>query len=250
MVGSDEHGRIYAQKLREAGVEAFLRSSKVPTGSAVILVTPDAARTMSLFLGACRDLGPQDVPVEQIRASRWLYLTGYVWDTDSQKEAALLALRTAKAAGIPVAFSLADPFFASNNKEDFLRLIRDHAEQVFANRDEALAVTGRDHVHEALRDLRKLAPAVVLTLGHAGALVSQHGEVAYVEAFPVHPVDTTGAGDAFAAGFLYGRVTGASPFQCGRLGAYFASRVITQIGPRLNGDVRAVLGPVLNDLRE
>ena len=250
MVGADEPGRIYARKLQEAGVAPFLRASSVPTGSALIFVTPDAARTMNLFLGACRHLGPQDVPVDEIRASRWLYLTGYVWDTDEQKEAATLALRTAKAAGVPVAFSLADPFYATQHKEDFLRLIRDYAELVFANRDEALALTGRDHAQEALRDLRKLCPAVALTLGHAGALISIHGETAYVEAYPVHPVDTTGAGDAFAAGFLYGRVTGTSPLQCGRLGAYFASLVITQVGPRLAGDVRGQLAPVLNDVRE
>jgi sugar/nucleoside kinase (ribokinase family) len=250
MVGADEHGRIYEKKLREAGVAPFLRASAVPTGSALIFVTPDAGRTMNLFLGACRELGPQDVPVEEIRASRWLYLTGYVWDSDGQKEAAMLALRTAKAAGIPVAFSLADPFYATQHREDFLRLIRDHVELVFANRDEALALTGRDHAQEALRDLRKLCPAVALTLGHAGALISIHGETAYVESYPVTPVDTTGAGDAFAAGFLYGRVTGGSPLQCGRLGAYFASRVITQIGPRLSGDVRSVLAPVLNDVRD
>ncbi len=249
MVGGDEHGRIYGKKLREAGVAEFMRASQIPTGSAVILVTPDAARTLNLFLGACRDLGPQDVPVEEIRQSRWLYMTGYIWDSDSQKEAAALALRTAKAAGIPVAFSLADPFYATNNREDFLRIIRDYGELVFANRDEALAVTGRDHVHEALRDLRKLCPGVALTMGHAGAMISLHGEVAYVEAFPVTPVDTTGAGDAFAAGFLYGRISGASPFQCGRLGAYFASKVITLVGPRLPGDVRAQLAPVLDDVR-
>lgn len=250
MVGADEHGRIYARKLEEAGVTSFLRASSLPTGNAVILVTPDAGRTMNLFLGACRDLGPQDVPVDEIRQSRWLYTTGYAWDTDSQKEAVQLALRTAKAAGVPVAFSLADPHYATQHREDFLRLIRDYTELVFANRDEALALTGCDHVHEALRELRKLCPAVALTMGHAGALISQHGEVAYVEAFPVHPLDTTGAGDAFAAGYLYGRVTGASPFQCGRLGSYFASRVITQIGPRLSGDVRGQLAPVLNDVRE
>jgi len=250
MVGADEHGQIYAKKLQEAGVTPFLRATTVPTGSALIFVTPDAGRTMNLFLGACRELGPQDVPVDEIRASRWLYVTGYVWDSGDQKEAATLALRTAKAAGIPVAFSLADPVYATRHREDFLRLIRDYAELVFANRDEALALTGRDHAQEALRDLRKLCPAVALTLGHAGALISIHGDTAYVESYPVHPVDTTGAGDAFAAGFLYGRVTGASPLQCGRLGAYFASRVITQIGPRLSGDVRGLLAPVLDDVRE
>jgi sugar/nucleoside kinase (ribokinase family) len=249
MVGKDEPGRIYGQKLEEAGVAPFLRASTLPTGSALIFVTPDAARTQNLFLGACRDLGPQDVPIEEIRQSRWLYLTGYIWDSDEQKEAATLALRTAKAAGIPVAFSLADPLYATNHREDFLRLIRDYAQLVFANREEALALTGRDHVQEAQRDLHKLVPELALTLGHAGALITLHNETAYVEAFPVQPVDTTGAGDAFAAGFLYGRVTDASPLQCGRLGAYFASRVITQLGPRLSGNVRAALAPILNDVR-
>jgi sugar/nucleoside kinase (ribokinase family) len=247
--GGDAYGRLYVEKLRSAGVSPYISTNGHLTGSTIILITPDAQRSMNTYLGACQDLGPADVPLAALRDSRRLYITGYLWDTDGQQEAARLALRTAKAESIPVAMSLSDPFCVHRHKADFQALLREHVGLVFANREEALALTDTDNSQEALRALRGWCEGAVVTLGASGALIAEGGETVYVDAFAAKPVDTTGAGDAFAAGYLHGKSVGASPLQCGRLGAYFAAQVIQKVGPRLEGDVRAQLAPVLGSPR-
>lgn len=247
-VGSDAHGRLYVEKLESAGVTCFAQPSSHLTGSTVILVTPDAARTMNVFLGACQDLKAEDIPVEAIRDSRRLYITGYLWDTEGQKEAAQLALRTAKDAKVPIAFGLSDPFCVNRHRDDFERVVSEFVDVLFCNREEALGQTGTHSTHEALQVLRKQSRIVVITIGAAGALIADGADTIYVDPFLVHPRDTTGAGDAFAAGFLYGLTRGASTHRCGQIGNRFASQVILQMGPRLSGDVRAQLSPVLDGL--
>jgi sugar/nucleoside kinase (ribokinase family) len=249
-VGGDEYGRVYMDKLKQAGVASFVRAGDKLTGSTVILVTPDAQRTMNTFLGACQELSASDIPLDALKQSRRLYITGYLWDTDGQKEAALLALRTAKAEGISVAMSLSDPFCVNRHRGDFENILKTYADLVFANREEALAQTGTDSTHEALRVLRGWCQRVVITLGGSGAIIAHGDQTCFVDPNSVPAVDTTGAGDAFAAGFLYGLATDAGLYQCGRLGNYFASRVIQQMGPRLSGDVRALLAPMLSDPRK
>jgi sugar/nucleoside kinase (ribokinase family) len=248
-VGHDVYGEVYVQKLREAGVASYISQDGKVTGSTVILVTPDAARTMNTFLGACQELGPTDVPLDALKASKLLYITGYLWDTPTQQEAATLALRTAGAEGIHVTLSLSDPFCVRRHRQDFLDILERYVDFVFANRDEALELTGTDTAHDAMRELRKRCDGAAITLGGRGAYVTRGEEHVYLDPFPVEPVDTTGAGDAFAAGFLHAFTQGQSLYQCGRLGSYFASRVIQQVGPRLGGDVRAQLAPVLDDVR-
>ncbi|HKI97019.1 MAG TPA: adenosine kinase [bacterium] len=248
-VGRDVHGQVYVEKLEEAGVNSFVRLDGSVTGSVIILVTPDAARTMNTFLGACQELTAADVPLDALKSSHLLYMTGYLWDTQNQQEAAALALRTAGAEGIHVTMSLADPFCVHRHQQDFLDIIDRYVDFVFANRDEALALTGTDSTHDAMRELRKICDGAVITLGGRGAYITRGEEHVYMDPFAVQPVDTTGAGDAFAAGFLHGLSQGQSLHHCGRLGSYFASRVIQHMGPRLEGDVRAQLAEVLDDVR-
>ncbi len=248
-VGHDAYGQLYEQQLEAAGVTSFITADGSVTGSTIILVTPDAARTMNTFLGACRELTAADVPLDALKASKLLYLTGYLWDTQNQQEAARLALHTAGSEGIHVTMSLADPFCVRRHKQAFLDILERYVDFVFANRDEALELTGTDCVHDAMRELRRCCDGAAITLGGRGAYVTRGEEHVYLDPYPVQPVDTTGAGDAFAAGFLHGLTQGHSLYQCGRLGSYFASRVILQIGPRLQGDVRGQLAPVLNDPR-
>ncbi|MDH4248897.1 MAG: adenosine kinase [Deltaproteobacteria bacterium] len=248
-VGRDPYGPVYVNKLKEGGVTSFVSTDGDVTGSTVILVTPDAARTMNTYLGACQELQAKDVPLDAIKSSRMLYLTGYLWDTDGQKEAAQKALHTAGAEGVHVAMSLADPFCVHRHKKDFQEILKRYVDFVFANREEALALTETDNTHEAMKVLREWCAGAVITLGSSGAYVASGDEHIYLDARPVKAVDTTGAGDAFAAGFLYGRISGASMFQSGRLGIAFASQVIQQVGPRLNGDIRTVLADILNDPR-
>ena len=247
-VGRDDYGRVYVEKLEAAGVTSFVKADGHNTGSTLILVTPDAARTMNTYLGACQELAPPDVPLEALKRAKRLYMTGYLWDTESQQQAAWLGLQTAREAGIPIAMSLSDPFCVARHKAFFPDLLRNHVDLVFANREEALALTGTEHTGDALKKLRGMCEGVVITLGGEGALVADKGNTVKVPANPVQAVDTTGAGDAFAAGFLYGKSRGVSLEQCGRIGGYFASRVITQMGPRLKGNVRQLLEPVLQGI--
>jgi sugar/nucleoside kinase (ribokinase family) len=243
--GRDDYGRVYISKLEEAGVTSFVSTDGHNTGSTVILVTPDASRTMNTYLGACQELKPSDIPVDALRRSKRLYITGYLWDTEGQQQAAWLALMTAQESGVPVAMSLSDPFCVTRHQTLFPSLLRDHADLVFANRDEALMLTGRNHEDQALADLRELCDCVVITLGSRGAVAAEGDKTVHIPPFPVQALDTTGAGDAFAAGFLFGKTKGYPLERCGRLGAAFASRVIEQMGPRLKGDVRAQLRGLL-----
>ena len=244
-VGNDEYGRIYVEKLEAAGVTSFVKTDGQNTGSTVILVTPDAARTMNTYLGACQQLEAADVPEQALRDSKLLYMTGYLWDTETQQSAARESLRIAKDAGIPVAMSLSDPFCVQRHMDFFPGLLRDSVDLVFANREEALALTGKHTTQEAISALRELCAGAVVTLGGHGALVSEGTETAYIDPQTVSAVDTTGAGDAFAAGYLYGRTQGYSPHGCGQIGSHFAANVITRMGPRLDGDVRGLLSEVL-----
>ena len=248
-VGRDVYGQVYVQKLEEGGVRSYIQTNGNVTGSTVILVTPDAARTMNTFLGACQELTADDVPLDALKASRMLYITGYLWDTEGQQEAASLALRTAGSEGLHVAMSLSDPFCVHRHREAFVDILERYVDLVFANQEEALALTGTDATQDAMRELRKLCDGVVITLGGRGALVSRGDEHVYLDPYPVQPVDTTGAGDAFAAGYLHALARGQSLYQCGRLGSRFASRVIERIGPRLEGDVPGQLADVLKDVR-
>ena len=250
MVGGDDYGRIYVEKLEAAGVKSYIASNGNLTGSTIILVTPDAARTMNTYLGACQDLDAASIPLDALRSARMLYITGYLWDTPGQQEAAQLALATAGKSELSIAMSLSDPFCVARHHDDFRRILRDHVQLVFANREEALALTQTDNAQQALRVLREWCPGVVITLGGSGALVAEGDEMAYLDPFPIKAVDTTGAGDAFAAGYLYGKLRGASLLQRGRLGSYFAAQVIQHMGPRLAQDPREVLRPVLDDPRD
>ena len=248
-VGRDANGEEYIRKLEAGGVDSFIQPDGSVTGSTIILVTPDAARTMNTFLGACQELTAGDVPLDVLKASRMLYITGYLWDTEGQQEAATAALRTAGDEGIQVAMSLSDPFCVNRHREAFMDILDRYVNFVFANREEALELTGTDNTHQAMQALRKWCGGAAITLGASGAYVTRGDEQLYLDPIPTEAVDTTGAGDAFAAGMLHGLSSGLSLFQGGRLGSLFASKVIAKVGPRLEGDVRALLAPVLDDPR-
>ena len=233
-VGRDEHGNLYGRGLLEKGVKPNLGAAEGTTGISLILVTPDAERTMCTFLGLSRDLQREDVNVEDLRASRYLYDTGYLWDTDNQKEAVLYAMREANRAGVQVALSLSDPFCVGRHKEDFLRLLRDHVDVLFGNYQEAQTLTDTDNPFDAVRALAEHSGIAVVTMDDKGSLI-QRGDQRYeVPVYPVHAVDTTGAGDMYAAGLLYGLTQGLPLEITGRIASYAAAQVVAKLGPRLD----------------
>jgi sugar/nucleoside kinase (ribokinase family) len=231
-IGRDARGDEFAASIGRAGVHAALVRKDTPTGTSVILVTPDGERTMNTFLGACRDFQVEDLDLERLAASRLLYLTGYLWDTENQRRAAERAAQFAREANPPitVAFDLADPFAVRRYAELFRAWIPGRVDVLFGNRDELALLTGGSCDEDCVSDAAELAPMVVMKMGKGGCMVGWQGRYEAVPALEVNAVDTTGAGDAFAAGFLFGKLEGASPVDCARLANALAARVVSLEG--------------------
>ena len=240
-IGRDEHGKLYREKLEALGVCDCLAEGEGATGSSLILVSEDGARTMNTFLGMSQELMNPDIDPDVIQSSKYLYLTGYLWDTESQKKAVLNALDEAKKREIKVALSLSDPFCVTRHKEDFINLLKGYASMVFCNQEEAFTLLDTEITQQAAETLSDWTETVALTIGAYGALISHQGETCYIDPLPVRVEDTTGAGDAFAAGFLYGMTHDLSPLDSGRIGATLAAAVIGQTGPRYLGNARILI---------
>jgi sugar/nucleoside kinase (ribokinase family) len=231
----DELGQFYVDDLRKVGISVPVPpGTDSTTGTSVILITPDAQRTMLTHLGISATLGPDDVPVEEIRKAQYLYVEGYLFPGDSTRAAALKAIDVAKAAGVKVALTISDPFVISLQKDLFWKLIEGPVDLLFANHEEATALTGEQDPIKAAGKIHQHATNVALTLGADGSVL-MHGDEAYpIGGVKVAAVDTTGAGDMYAAGVLYGLTHGMSWKQAGQLGSHAAARVVAQMGARLD----------------
>ena len=235
-VRDDQIGRLYTHDIRAAGV-AFETKPAVDgpaTGCSYILVTPDGERTMNTYLGAAQELMPGDIDAAQVAASAILYLEGYLWDPKSAKEAFVKASTIAHDAGRQVALTLSDSFCVDRYRGEFLDLMRSGTvDLVFANEAELHSLYQTADFDTALTQLRNDAKLAVVTRSEKGCVVASKDGVTAVPAFPIDKiVDTTGAGDLFAAGFLFGLVRGADFEAAGRLGALAAAEVIQHIGAR------------------
>jgi sugar/nucleoside kinase (ribokinase family) len=240
-IGRDEHGKIYREKLEDLGVSASLGEGDGSTGSSLVLVSEDGSRTMNTYLGMSQELQAPDIEPEIIEASKYLYLTGYLWDTESQKKAVRTALDEAKRVKTKVALSLSDPFCVNRHKDDFISLLQGYASMVLCNQEEAFTLLETNVTQEAIDIMSKWTETVVLTLGAKGAIISHLGQTTYIDPFQIRVEDTTGAGDAFAAGFLFGMTHEFSPLESGRIGAALAAAVIEQTGSRFKGHAHSLI---------
>ncbi len=235
-VKDDQIGRMYAHDIRAAGVAFETRPAAggPATGCCYILVTGDGERTMNTYLGAAQDLMPADIDAAAIAAAKIVYLEGYLWDPKNAKEAFVKASQIAHEAGREVALTLSDSFCVDRYREEFLDLMKKRTvDVVFANEAELHSLYQTSDFDAALKQLREDAKLGVVTRSEKGCVVASREGVAAVPAFPVGQiVDTTGAGDLFAAGFLFGLVRGAGHENAGRLGALAAAEVIQHIGAR------------------
>jgi sugar/nucleoside kinase (ribokinase family) len=235
-VRDDQIGRLYTHDIRAAGVafETKPANDGPATGCSYILVTPDGERTMNTYLGAAQDLTPDDINPAQIAASRVIYLEGYLWDPKNAKDAFVKAARIAHDAGREVALTLSDSFCVDRYRGEFLDLMRNGTvDLVFANEAELRSLYETSDFDTALKQLRVDTKLGVVTRSEKGCVVASKDGVVAVPAFPIEKmVDTTGAGDLFAAGFLFGLVRGASHENAGRFGALAAAEVIQHIGAR------------------
>ncbi|WAC28224.1 adenosine kinase [Ancylobacter sp. SL191] len=240
-VRDDELGGIFAHDIRAAGVAYATpaATSGPTTARCLILVTPDGERTMNTFLGAAQDLTPGDVDAPSVAGAAVTYLEGYLWDPPAAKEAFLTAARIAHEAGRTVALTLSDAFCVGRYRAEFLELIRSGTvDLVFANEAELMSLYETEF-DAALAALRKDAKRAVVTRSAKGALSVAGDDLVTVPAFPVaQVVDTTGAGDLFAAGYLHGFARGFTPEESLKLGALAAAEIISHIGARPEKNLR------------
>lgn len=248
-VADDQLGQVFTHDIRAVGVtyDTTPLSGGLPTARSLIFVTPDAQRTMQTYLGATTQLGPEDINMDYITASKVVYLEGYLWDQPRAKKAMLDAAMQAKDAGVKVSLTLSDAFCVGRFRDEFLDLAEKHVDILFANESEILSLYQTDDFEDAVKQVQRHCEITALTRSEKGSVVVSANEVYRIQAVPgITVVDTTGAGDAYAAGFLYAYTQGLDLATCGRLGGAMAADVISQMGPRSDAaTVTKVKGTVL-----
>ena len=234
-IADDDLGAVFESDLAEAGVKFFPapKNHGLPTGRCVIVVTPDGQRTMSTYLGAGAVLHPGDVDEAAVQSAEWVFLEGYLYDKDDAKAAFRTAAQYAHAAGRKVALTLSDSFCVQRHHADFLALVSDEVDLLFANEHELATLYATEDFDRAIATLRDNCRLAVVTRSKRGSAVVTPGDIIEVPALPVDPIiDATGAGDMYAAGFFYGVTHGKSLEQSAEIATICAAEVIMHMGPR------------------
>jgi sugar/nucleoside kinase (ribokinase family) len=234
-VNDDRLGRAFGEDIHKSGVafDAVPAKGTVATASCHILITPDGQRSMNTYLGCASGITDADMSAQKVAAAKILYVEGYLWDTPGAKAAIRTAIGHAKAARRKVAFTLSDPFCVGRWRDEFKALLADDIDILFANEAEAKALYETERFDDAFQAIRRWGKTTALTRSAHGSVVFDNRQVHILDAEPVDKVvDTTGAGDQYAAGFLYGHARGLPLNICGRLGGIAAAEVISHVGPR------------------
>lgn len=232
MVANDAFGESIRHRMKELDIIANLGHSQEPTGTCVILITPDGERTMNTHLGASRLYTDAQVPTAQIKSARILHFCGYQWDTDGQKSAIKMSVGHAKDHETLISFDVADPFVVDRNRDEFINVIKNDADIVFSNKEEAKMLFGSPE--KAAEAIAASGAIAVIKLGAEGAMIRKADKIHMIKPVATTVIDTTAAGDMFAAGFLFGLASGKSLDVCGLMAATIASDVISRIGANVS----------------
>ena len=245
-VGQDDWGAFYLRDLQEAGVRSNPANRIAGrTGQCTVFITPDADRTLNTFLGVSSTIGPERLEEEVIAASRYIYIEGYLLSSDSGYAVCRQAQKLARKHGTAVSLTLSDPFMVSSCKDRFVTLVEEGVDLLFCNEEEAMAYTGNSERETACRALATAVGTSCVTCGAEGAIFHAPGQRIQIPGVQVEAIDTTGAGDLFAGGVLFGITNGFSLEEAGKLGAYAAAQVVAQYGPRLKSALRDEIGTIL-----
>ena len=245
-VRQDALGRIFSHDIRAAGVEydGPFTTDGPETSRCLVLVSPNGERSMNTFLGASTRLVAADMESDLLGRADWLYLEGYLYDTDEAKAAYSRAIQATRAGGGRTSITLSDPFCVDRHREDFRRLIKADIDLLFANKDELLSLYQTDDFDHALNQVAADCAIAAVTMSEDGAVIVRGEGRTRVPATPAEVVDTTGAGDMFAAGFLTGLCQGADDARAGAMGCAAAGHIIGLIGARSEADLKALVGSV------
>ena len=239
-VRDDELGHFYANAMAEQGtdfVNAPVVAGELPTSRSMIFVTPDGERSMNTYLGISSELGPQDVPEHTVGNAEIIFLEGYLFDKDKGKDTFRSASRATRAAGGKAGIAISDPFCVERHRSDFLDMIGNELDYVIGNQHEVMSLFETDDLEAAIAKAAEMVPLLVCTRSGDGVTIIGNAERHDINVDTITPVDATGAGDQFAAGFLYGLATSADLKTCGLMGNLCAAEVISHIGPRPEADM-------------
>lgn len=232
-VGNDVLGDFCLADMRKVGVTIEVPQAEGNSGTCVVLITDDAQRTMLTNLGVSATLGPDDIVEEEIRKAKYVYVEGYLFTGESTRAAALKAIKLAKANDVKVAFTVSDPFLIQNHRDEFWELIEGPVDLLFCNLEEGRSLTEKEDPIACANEIHRHAENVAMTLGENGSILMHDGEAIAIEGVPVNAIDTTGAGDMYAAGVLYGITCGLTWKQAGHVASHAAARIVSQLGARL-----------------
>lgn len=240
-IGKDEYGNFFQKDMEEKGIEPVFYYSDSPSGRAMALVSPDSERTFGTFLGAALELNSDHITTELFEGFDLLHIEGYLVQNHALIEK---AVRMAREAGLEVSIDLASYNVVEENQDFLEQILSNYVTIVFANEEEARAMTGMEP-KSALKELSRMCGKAIVKIGKDGSWIKTGKEAIHVEAVSTNPVDTSGAGDIYAAGFIYGLTRGLSDYQCGQAGSILAGKVIEFIGPKIPlavwGDVLALI---------
>lgn len=235
-VANDENGDFYLGDLKDAEVSACFDKTRESgiTGKCLVMISPDAERTMNTFLGISETLCQKNLNLEALKASKWLYYEGYLVTSETGRAAAVEARKFAEEHGVKTALSLSDPGMVQFFKDGLKEMIGDKVDLVFCNEEEAMGFAGSDNLEDAMQALKSISSMFAITLGSKGAVLFDGESLHEVEAHSVKAIDTNGAGDAFAGAFLYGLSQGYDFAKAGQLASKTSAQVVSQYGPRLS----------------
>ena len=243
-VKNDNFGNFFSLDIKKSNT--IFNSLPIDEGPSsahsIIFITPDAQRTMCTYLGASVEFEPKDVNYNSIKNSKYLYLEGYLWDSDLAKNAFLKAAMIAKESNTKIILSLSDSFCVDRHRQSFLELIDEYIDIVFCNESEVLSLFKQNELQSCKESISSLCELVIITLGSQGSLVINKGESEEIKPIQLGKIiDTTGAGDLYAGGFIHGLINNYSIKKCGEIGSICAGHIITQLGSRSNTNLQNLL---------
>ena len=243
-IKNDKFGNFFSKDIKESGASFNSKyvETKESSAHSIILITPDAQRTMCTYLGASIEFEPNNLDYKSIKTSKYLYLEGYLWDSELAKKAFIKAAKIAKESKTKIILSLSDSFCVDRHRESFLNLINDFVDILFCNEEELKSLFNGIDLEQGKIEIKSLCELTAITLGEKGSLIVNQNKTELIKPFLFgKAIDTTGAGDIFAGGFIHGLINNLSFNECGQIGSICAGHIVTQIGSRSNINLKKLI---------